>query len=611
MILRLPFAALMRALCAFLVLTVAASAQVVPSGSAQVGPPASESSGEKAAPAKNADSLGRSTPQGLVKGLMSAFASRDYERAEKYFETSSADVKGKPRRLASQFHEILDRVGTVTTPTEMSLSPEGNQNDGLAEDLDQFGTIQADDKEIPLLAKRVEREGSKIWLVSADTLSEMATLPGPNVRNPPEQPLLNRIPEGPIVGGAPLSHWLALLFVAAISFAVATGLVMLRGRAFRLLTRKHDQNRLSRFVDASAMPLRFIIAAGLFIALIGSQTLGLSVLARYHGVYVAQFIAGIGLTWLIWRIADVVSVYALDQMSRRGQVAAYSVVSFLKRFVQAAIAVAFVFVLIRSLGIDVTTALAALGLGGLAVALGAQKLFENLIGSLTLVADRPVRVGDFCRFGSALGTVEDIGIRSTRIRTLGRTIVTVPNGEFASMQIENYTSRDRFWFNHALNLRYETSPEQVRYLLQELRAMLLAHPRVSPDPARVRFISLGAHSIDLEIFAYVHAHSYDEYLEVQEDLLLRCMDVVKQSGTGFAFPSQTLYVTRDDGIDKAKARNAEDAVRDWQQNGSLQSHRFDSDVVRTLREPAVHPLGGAAISGKGNGKANGKRANGP
>lgn len=608
MILRLPFAVLMRALCALLILTVAASAQVVPSGGAQVGPPAPESSGEKAAPEKSADPLGRGTPQGLVKGLMSAFANRDYERAEKYFETSSADAKGKPRRLASQFHEVLDRVGTVTTPTEMSLGPEGDQNDGLAEDLEHFGSIQAGDKEIALLAKRVEREGSRIWLVSADTLSEMATLPGPNVRNPPDQPLLNRLPEGPIVGGAPLSHWLALLLVAAISFAVATGLVMLRRHALRLLTRRYDQDRVSRYVNASAMPLRLMIAAGLFIALVGSQTLGLSVLARYHGVYVAQFVAGIGVAWLIWRIADAVSVYTLDQMSRRGQVAAYSVVSFLKRLVQAAIAIAFVFVLIRSLGIDVTTALAALGLGGLAVALGAQKLFENLIGSLTLVADRPVRVGDFCRFGAALGTVEDIGIRSTRIRTLGRTIVTVPNGEFASMQIENYTSRDRFWFNHTLNLRYETSPEQVRYLLQELRAMLLAHPRVSPDPARARFISLGAHSIDLEIFAYVHAHSYDEYLEVQEDLLLRCMDVVKQSGTGFAFPSQTLYVTRDDGIDKAKTRNAEDAVRDWQQNGSLQGHRFDSDVVRTLRDPVVHPLGGAAING--NGKANGKRANG-
>lgn len=610
MTLRLPFATLTRALCALLILTAAAAAQVAPSGGAQAGPSSTENSGEKAAAAKPADSLGRSTPQGLVKGLMNAFANRDYERAERYFETSSADVKGKPRRLASQFHDVLDRAGTVTTPTELSLANEGNQNDGLAENLEHFGSLQINDKEIPLLAKRVERDGAQIWLVSAETLSEMAKLPGLSVRNALDQPLLNKIPEGPIVGGAPLSHWVALVLVAVLCFAAAAGLVMLRRRVLSLFTRKHDQTRFAKFVDASAMPLRLIIAAGVFVAIIGSQTLGLSVLARYHGAYIAQFVAGIGLTWLAWRIADAVSVYVLDQMSRRGQVAAYSVVSFLKRFVQAAIAVAFIVVVIRSLGVDVTTALAALGLGGLAVALGAQKLFENLIGSLTLVADRPVRVGDFCRFGEALGTVEDIGIRSTRIRTLSRTILTVPNGEFASMQIENYSSRDRFWFKHTLNLRYETSPEQVKYLLQELRAMMLAHPRVIPDPARVRFVALGAHSIDLEIFAYVHANNFDEYLEVQEDLLLRCMDVVNQSGTGFAFPSQTLYVARDDGIDKAKARNAEESVRDWQQNGSLQGAHRDDDVIRTLRETVAFASGGAAINGKANGtngKANGWR----
>ena len=610
MTLRLPFATLTRALCALLILTAAAAAQVAPSGGAQAGPSSTENSGEKAAAAKPADSLGRSTPQGLVKGLMNAFANRDYERAERYFETSSADVKGKPRRLASQFHDVLDRAGTVTTPTELSLANEGNQNDGLAENLEHFGSLQINDKEIPLLAKRVERDGAQIWLVSAETLSEMAKLPGLSVRNALDQPLLNKIPEGPIVGGAPLSHWVALVLVAVLCFAAAAGLVMLRRRVLSLFTRKHDQTRFAKFVDASAMPLRLIIAAGVFVAIIGSQTLGLSVLARYHGAYIAQFIAGIGLTWLAWRIADAVSVYVLDQMSRRGQVAAYSVVSFLKRFVQAAIAVAFIVVVIRSLGVDVTTALAALGLGGLAVALGAQKLFENLIGSLTLVADRPVRVGDFCRFGEALGTVEDIGIRSTRIRTLSRTILTVPNGEFASMQIENYSSRDRFWFKHTLNLRYETSPEQVKYLLQELRAMMLAHPRVIPDPARVRFVALGAHSIDLEIFAYVHANNFDEYLEVQEDLLLRCMDVVNQSGTGFAFPSQTLYVARDDGIDKAKARNAEESVRDWQQNGSLQGAHRDDDVIRTLRETVAFASGGAATNSKANGtngKANGWR----
>ncbi len=595
MILRLPIA-LSRAVFGLLFLTVATGAIAAPSGNASTG----EQNG--AAAKSDADPLGRSTPQGLVKGLMRAFANGDYRGAERYFENGAVFVRaGRSYTTAAsarQFHEVLDRVGTITTPAEISPSPEGDLNDGLAQNLERFGTATVGNTEVVFLAKRVQEKGSLIWLVSAETLSEAAGLSRLNARKPFEESLLDQIPEGPNVGGTPISHWLALLLIAGLCFTLAIVLVGLRRPVFRLLKWKRDDTRLVRFMDASAMPLRLVIAAGLFFAIVSSQTLGLSVLARYHSIFVAQIIAGLGLAWLVWRIAETASVYALEQMSQRGQIAAHSIVRFLKRLVQGAIIVIFLFLVIRSLGIDVTTALAALGLGGLAVALGAQKLFENLFGSLTLMADRPVRVGDFCKFGEALGTVEDIGIRSTRIRTLDRTVLTVPNGAFSSMQIENYSSRDQFWFHPMLNLRYETSPEQIRYLLQELRAMLYAHPRVNPNPARVRFLALGAHSIDLEIFAYVRADSYDDFLEIQEDLLLRCMEIVKSSGTGFAFPSQTLYVARDDGIDEKKARQAEDAVRNWRDTGSLQVPRFDSDVIRTLRETIAYPPEGAAISSK-------------
>src|SRR5690606_22365912 len=133
-----------------------------------------------------------------------------------------------------------------------------------------------------------------------------------------------------------------------------------------------------------------------------------------------------------------------------GQLTAYSAVSFLKRAFKALLALLFVASLLRAFGVNVTAGLAALGVGGLAIALGAQKLFENLIGSLTLRADRPVRIGDVCRFGSTLGTVEEIGSRSTRMRTLDRTVLTVPNGEFSTLHIENYSQRDRFWFHPVL-----------------------------------------------------------------------------------------------------------------------------------------------------------------
>jgi MscS family membrane protein len=285
------------------------------------------------------------------------------------------------------------------------------------------------------------------------------------------------------------------------------------------------------------------------------------VIARYRAVFVVQILGWFAFAWLLWNWADAAAEVVLSRMSKRGQLTAYSAISFLNRAFKVLLALLFVAALLRAFGINVTAGLAALGVGGLAIALGAQKMFENLIGSLTLLADRPVRIGDFCRFGGTLGTIEEIGIRSTRIRTLDRTVLTVPNGEFSTLHIENYSQRDRYWFHPILNLRYETGTDQMRHVLQELRAMLARHPKVERDSMRVRLIGLAAYSLDIEIFAYVTAWDYAGFLEIQEELLLACMEVVEASGTGFAFPSNTLYLGRDSGLDEKRTRAAEEAVR--------------------------------------------------
>ena len=186
-----------------------------------------------------------------------------------------------------------------------------------------------------------------------------------------------------------------------------------------------------------------------------------------------------------------------------------------------------------------------------------------------LIADRPVQVGDFCRFGDKVGTIEDIGLRATRVRTLDRTIVSVPNAEFSSLQLENFTQRDRIWLKAILGLRYETTPDQLRHVLIGLKRVLLAHPMIDPDPARVRFVGFGAYSLDLEVFAYVRTTDWAEFLAVREDVFLRFMDAVDASGSGFAFPSQTLYAGTDGGLDVARARAAEDEVARWRAEGRL------------------------------------------
>jgi MscS family membrane protein len=231
--------------------------------------------------------------------------------------------------------------------------------------------------------------------------------------------------------------------------------------------------------------------------------------------------------------------------------------------------------------------------GGLAVALAAQKTLENLFGGATLIADRPVQVGDFCRFGEKLGTVEEIGMRSTRVRTLERTIVTIPNAEFSSLQLENFGKRDMMKFSPRLGLLYATTPDQLRYVLVEIRRMLYAHPRVLDDPARIRFVGFGDSSLDLEIFAYIDATDFSEYLGIAEDLNLRIMDIVAASGTGFAFPSNTTYLAKDEGSDPEKTRRAEAAVRDWVEREELYLPGFPQAKIDDPDETIEYPSKGA------------------
>jgi MscS family membrane protein len=247
-----------------------------------------------------------------------------------------------------------------------------------------------------------------------------------------------------------------------------------------------------------------------------------------------------------------------------------------------------------SFGFDVTALIAGLGVGGLAFALAAQKTLENLFGGATLLADRPVRVGDFCRFGDQLGVVEEIGMRSTRIRTLSRTLIAVPNAEFSSLQLENFAARDKILFKPRLGLRYETTPDQLRYVLVEVRRMLYAHPKIDDDPARVRFVNFGDFSLDLDIWAYVLATDFNEYLEIAEDLNLRIMDIVSESGTGFAFPSSTTYLAQDDSPDEARTRAAEQKVASWRENRSLYLPGFTPEKIAELEGTIEYPAPGSA-----------------
>ena len=237
---------------------------------------------------------------------------------------------------------------------------------------------------------------------------------------------------------------------------------------------------------------------------------------------------------------------------------------------------------------------AGISVGGLAVALAVQPALGNLFAGITLYSDRPIKVGDFCRFGETMGTVEQIGLRSTRIRTLDRTVVTIPNAEFSNMQIENYARRDRIWLQTKLQLRYETTEDQLRYVLVELRKLLIAHPRVSADPVRVRFAGFGAHSLDIEIFAYVLTPDIGEFQAVREDVYLRIMALVTGAGAQFAFPSAMHYRAEDNPPDAERVQAAEAEVARWRGDNALPFPDFDwqekASISGSLDYPPKHSV---------------------
>jgi len=375
---------------------------------------------------------------------------------------------------------------------------------------------------------------------------------------------------------------------------LARVLVPLLRPLLRRLTGEEVDRRLVRL----RAPLRLILIA---VVIRLFTTVSSSLVIRQFWTRVAFTVAIIGLAWLMMHLSDIVWELGARHLYQRRNQAKIAMLTLVRRLFKAVVVTATGLALLGRAGADLTAILTGLGIGGLGLAFAAQKTLENLFGGVMIISDEPIRVGDFCRVGDQMGTVEDIGVRSTRIRTLARTVVSVPNGQLAVMNIENFSLRDKFWLRHLIGLRYETSADQLRYVLAGIRTMLLSHPRVEQAGARIRFIGFGGSSLDLEIFAYVKATEMPEFLAIQEDLLLRIMDIIAEAGTGIAFPSQTTYLARDKPLDAAKTEGAVSQVREWRERGELPFPDFGPDQVGELSGRLEYPPAGSALRDDGGG----------
>ncbi len=330
-------------------------------------------------------------------------------------------------------------------------------------------------------------------------------------------------------------------------------------------------------------------SCGIVFFYLGAVVLGISGLVMDFLDRAGLILAVLGVTWLLLRMTNVVSEVMEERLKSRGEKAALALLPLGRRLVKAVIWGLAFLGMFQNLGFDITGLLAGLGVGGIAVALAAQKSIENLFGGATLLVNQPIRVGDYCKFGAMAGTIEDVGLRSTRVRTLDRTLITVPNSEFSQTQIENFGVRDRIRLYALLGFRYETTPDQFRYLLSELRSLLWSHPKIDTETVRVRFVGFGAYSLDVEVAAYGLTSDWKEFLAIREDIFLRMMDIVKNSGTSFAFPSQTSYLCKDGGLDQEASRKAEKEVNLWREERKLPFPILPPDKIDELENTLDYP----------------------
>jgi MscS family membrane protein len=246
--------------------------------------------------------------------------------------------------------------------------------------------------------------------------------------------------------------------------------------------------------------------------------------------------------WLLLRVVDAAHHVLGERAGAADRPTARSLLSIGSRMAKFVVLVVGFILALSTFGVPVTSLVAGLGIGGVALALAAQKTVENLFGTLSIGVDQPFCEGDFVRIGDVLGTVEAIGLRSTRVRTLDRTLVTIPNGQLADSRSETFTARDRIRLACTLGLVYETTAAQMRRILAELEAALRAHPKIWPDAVIVRFAQYGASSLDVEIMAWFQTTDWNEFTAIRQELLLAFMEVVERNDSGFAFPTQTVHV---------------------------------------------------------------------
>lgn len=506
------------------------------------------------------DPLKRETPRGSILGFIKAAGEERYDVAIQYFQPSTARHRPSledEEELASQLFTALSVK--FSGPLDfVSNSPLGRLDDGLPPNEERIGGIRGQSEDFPVDLIRIENEqGQKLWYISRKTLDKV-----PELYESLEYPALEKqIPKTLVQKrflAMPLWQWLAFLLFAPFALLLGRAITFVGQAVLRWIAKRRGETLAPR--QRFLKPDPITLAVAIFVHYRFVSYIGTSILYRLYYRRIVFILFAIAFYWILTKITRAISRRIGASLGNRGMFAERSIVSLLRRFTEIVIFLCVILIVLRMLGVDVTPALAGLGIGGLALGLGAQKTFENVFGGISILFDKVIVVGDVCKVNNQTGTVEDIGLRSTRLRTPERTVLSIPNGIMASTTLENLRFRDKFLCQQVIRLRYDLSPDHIRYVLGEIRELLRENPKVEDASSRVRFIRFAEYAVEVEIFCYILEPEFSAFVATQEALLFSIMEAVDKAGAVLALPTQTTFVTQDSWINPEKAKAAKAAV---------------------------------------------------
>ncbi len=518
----------------------------------------------KTEPAGPVDPLGRQTPRSSLLGLLKYGSIGDYATASRYLQLPPGQNVAE---LAKEFRKLYPNFeGSINL---VSDDPNGTVETGLPPGQERAGVVTVDGETADVILVRVnDPEAGKIWLISRGTLAAIPRLYAKLERQKPTETSRLRLAlhSGPVILGMSSAQWLCWLVSIPASWLLAWLSTFLLSAPRRGWYGMRKLPFRTVWDTPLGMPIRCMIA----ILLHGFFVYWLEPPLLYRIYYVrllaALLVACFG--WLLSRLSDQGFDRALHQTrvhSKGGE----SILILMQRLNRVGILIIALVSALALLGLNVTTTLAGLGIGGLAVALAAQKTLENLIGGISLLFDRAIQTGDFCKIGDRVGKVEDIGLRSLKLRTIDQNLLVVPNGVLAQMQFENLKARPKLLINQTFSLRIETQLEQLRFVLDGVQTMLNHEPAIEAGTSRVRVISFAGAAFELELFAYGMTSDWSELTAIRQDVILKIAGIVEAAGTRFAAPTRLNYQATDLCVDPDKASDVVRQVTELRANNAF------------------------------------------